>query len=520
MATTLNVETGRDEFERMVTGVTLADDDREEIEVVTPFTGERLATIPAGTADDVAEAVDRAREAGKRWAERPLSERAAVFEELADLILDRQAEMLDVIQAETGKSRADAFEEIIDVSGTARYYAEEGPGMLTPKRRQGAVPLATRTEQRQHPVGVVGIISPWNYPLALTVSDAIPALLAGNGVVLKPDEHTSFTALKSLELLVEAGLPEDLLQIVTGHGVEVGPPLIDSVDYLTFTGSTETGRAIAEQCGKNLIDCSLELGGKNPMLVLEDADLTKAVRGAVIGSFNNAGQLCLAAERIYVHESIREEFTERFVAATEDLTLGVGNDWDIDVGSLVSAEHLGRVEDHVEDAVGNGATLLTGGQARPEVGPFVYEPTILTDVDEEIALCTEETFGPVTAIYGFETEEEAIELANDTNYGLNAMVYTEDSERGREVAARIEAGTVNINDAYIATYGSLDAPMGGFKDSGVGRRHGREGLLKYTEAQTIAEQRTGPNTAPGPVPNEWYAKGMTALMRLLNRSPF
>jgi succinate-semialdehyde dehydrogenase/glutarate-semialdehyde dehydrogenase len=520
MATTLDVETERDEFERLVDGVTLAGDDREGIEVVASFTGEPLATIPAGTAEDVTEAVERAREAGKRWADRPVAERAAVFEGLAGLILDRQAGMLDVIQAETGKARLDAFEEIIDVAGTARYYAAEGPGILAPAKRRGAIPLATRVEERHHPVGAVGIISPWNYPLALTVSDAIPALLAGNGVVLKPDEHTSFTALKARELLIEAGLPEDLFQIVTGEGVEVGPPLIDSVDYLTFTGSTETGRAIAEQCGRNLIDCSLELGGKNPMLVLDDADLGKAVRGAVVGSFNNAGQLCLAAERIYVHESLREEFTERFVAATESLTLGTGTDWGIDVGSLISAEHLGRVEDHVDDAVEKGATVLTGGQARPEVGPYVYEPTILTDVTDEIALCTEETFGPVAAIYGVESEAEAIERANDTDYGLNASVYTEDSERGREVAARIEAGTVNVNDAYVASYGSVDAPMGGFKDSGVGRRHGREGLLKYTEAQTIAEQRTGPNAPPGPVPNEWYAKGMTALMRLLNRSPF
>jgi len=519
MATTIEVETERDEFERLVEGVT-ADDDREGIEVVAPFTGELLVTIPAGTGEDVAEAVDRAAAAGEAWADRPADERAAVFETLAESILDRQAEMLDVIQAETGKARLDAFEEILDVSGTARYYGEEGPGMLATKRRQGAIPLATRTEQRQHPVGVVGMISPWNYPLALTLSDAIPALLAGNGVVLKPDEHTSLTALKAKELLVDAGLPADLLQIVTGHGAEVGPPLIESVDYLTFTGSTETGRVIAEQCGQSLIDCSLELGGKNPMLVLDDADLDEAVTGAVIGSFTNAGQLCLAFERIYVHESLREEFTERFVAATEALTLGADSDWEIDVGSLISAEHLGRVEDHVDDAVAKGATVLTGGEARPEIGPYVYEPTILTDVTDEIALCTEETFGPVTAIYGVESEDEAIERANDTDYGLNASVYTEDKERGRAVAARIEAGTVNVNDAYLATYGSLDAPMGGFKDSGIGRRHGREGLLKYTESQTIAEQRTGPNAPPGPVPNEWYAKGMTALLRLLNRSPF
>jgi succinate-semialdehyde dehydrogenase/glutarate-semialdehyde dehydrogenase len=336
-------------------------------------------------------------------------------------------------------------------------------------------------------------------------------------VVLKPDATTPYIALKSLELLEEAGLPEDVFQIVTGPGAEVGPALIDRVDYLTFTGSTATGRTIAERCGRNLIDCSLELGGKNPMVVLPDADIGQTVQGAIDASFTNAGQLCLAAERIYVHEDVAEEFTERFVAATEDLTLGADYDWEIDVGSLVSASHLEKVEAHVEDARDAGATVLTGGQARPDVGPYVYEPTILTDVTEQADLCREETFGPVASIYEVSSVEEAIEEANDTQYGLNGSVWTSDGERGREIARQIEAGTVSVNDAYISTYGSVDAPMGGMKDSGVGRRHGSEGILKYTEAQTVAEQRTGPMVPPGPVPNEWYAKAMTAALRVLKR---
>ncbi|WP_136716464.1 succinic semialdehyde dehydrogenase [Halorientalis salina] len=519
MANTGETRRETDEFERLRERVTLADDDREAISVVAPFTGEQVGTIPAGTEADVADAVERARAAGERWAERSPEQRAAVFEAFHELVLDRQAELLDVIQTETGKSRLHAFEEILDVASTAQYYAERGPGLLAPSRREGAIPLATRAEEHHHPVGVVGIISPWNYPLALSISDAIPALLAGNGVVFKPDEHTSFIALKALELLVEAGLPEGLCQIVTGRGDEVGPPLIDRVDYLTFTGSTETGRAVAEQAGRNLIDCSLELGGKNPMLILDDADIDQAVRGAVNGSFTNAGQLCLAAERIYVHETVAEAFTERFVAATEDLSLGVGDDWDIDVGSLVSADHLAKVEAHVEDAREAGATVLAGGEARPDVGPYVYEPTVLTDVPESADCCREETFGPVVSIYEVSSTEEAIEKANDTEYGLNASVFTGDGERGRAVARRIEAGTVGVNDAYAASYGSIDAPMGGRKQSGVGRRHGSGGLLKYTESQTIAEQRTGPMAPPASLPNDWYARLMTGFLRVLKRLP-
>ncbi|MFD1587660.1 succinic semialdehyde dehydrogenase [Halorientalis brevis] len=505
------------EFERLRERVTLADDSRESIPVVAPFTGEQVGTIPAGTEADVDEAVERARAAGEQWAERSPEERAAVVDEFHDLVLDRQDELLDVIQTETGKARLDAFEEVLDVASTARYYVERGPGLLTPTRREGAIPLATRTEVRHHPVGVVGIISPWNYPLALSISDAIPALIAGNGVVFKTAAETSVTALKALELLEEAGLPADLCQVVTGRGSELGEPLIDRVDYLTFTGSTETGRTVAAQAGRNLIDCSLELGGKNPMLILDDADVDVAVQGAIDGSFTNAGQLCLSAERIYVHETVADAFTERFVAETETLHLGVGYDWKTDVGSLTSEAHLEKVEAHVEDAVDAGATVLAGGEARPDVGPYVFEPTILTDVPESAELYREETFGPVVSIYEVGSVEEAIEKANDTEYGLNASVFTQDSILGREVAQQIEAGTVGINDAYGASYGSVDAPMGGRKQSGVGRRHGSEGLLKYTEAQTIAEQRTGPVAPPEPLPHEWYARLMTGLMRVLKR---
>lgn len=517
MANAMESRREADEFERLRERVTLADDDRESIPVVAPFTGEQVGTIPAGKEADIEAAVERARAAGEEWAKRSPEERAAVFDEFHDLVLDRQDELLDVVQTETGKARLHAFEEILDVTSNARYYVKRGPSMLAPARREGAIPLATRTEVHHHPVGVVGIITPWNYPLALSISDAIPALIAGNGVVFKPAEETSFIALKALELLEEAGLPEDLCHVVTGRGSDLGEPLIDRVDYLTFTGSTETGRTVAEQAGRNLIDCSLELGGKNPMLVLDDADIDKAVQGAIDGSFTNAGQLCLAAERIYVHERVADVFVDRFVTETETLHLGVDYDWETDVGSLVSPEHLKKVQAHVEDAKEAGATVLAGGEPRPDVGPYVFEPTILTDVPESADLCREETFGPVVSIYEVSSAEEAIERANDTQYGLNASVFSQDSTRAREVARRIEAGTVTINDAYSASYGSVDAPMGGRKQSGVGRRHGSEGLLKYTESQTIAEQRTGPVVAPEPLPHEWYARLMTSLQRLLKR---
>lgn len=489
------------------------------IPVEIPFTGEMLGWTPRCTAATVEMAVRRARRAREEWTQRSFSARGRVFMKYHDLILQRQDEILDIIQLETGKARRHAFEEIMDVAMVSRYYALNTERHLETRRRKGALPGLTFTRELRPAKGVVGFIAPWNYPLSMAITDAIPALMAGNGAVLKPDQQTPFTALWAVELLRQAGLPYDLFQVVTGKGSELGTPMIDSVDFITFTGSTQTGRIIGRQAGERLIGCSLELGGKNPMIVLADADLDEAVDGALRGCFANAGQLCIATERLYIGKGIFDRFVPRFVALASKLTMGTNLDYEVDMGSLSSRQQLETVTAQVQDAVDKGARVLAGGRARPDLGPYFFEPTVLAGVTEEMDLCREETFGPVVAVYPFADEDEVIELANDSRYGLNASVWTGDLSRGERLASRIEVGTVNVNEAYAATWGSMDAPMGGFKDSGIGRRHGAEGILKYTEPQTIAVQRVLPIAAPEGVEEESYSRLMSNALWLLKRVP-
>lgn len=486
-------------------------------DTVSPLDGSPLASVPQSSVADVDAAVGRARAAQPAWAALGAAERGRRLLEFHDLLLDHADRLADVVIAETGKARRDAVEEIFHVAMTARHYGRHGARMLRSERRPGVFPVLTRIDVHHHPKGVVGVIAPWNYPLTLAFSDGIAALLAGNTVLVKPDAQTMLSALAGLELLRAAGVPDDVFGVVAGPGDEIGTALVGATDHICFTGSTRVGRLVGEQAGRRLIGASLELGGKNPLLVLADADLDAAVAGALRGCFANAGQLCVSLERLYVARPVLDEFRERLVAATRRLDLSVGLGWAPDVGTLTGPAQLERVSAHVEDARAKGATVLVGGRARPDLAPWSYEPTLLEGVRPGMDCWRAETFGPVAAIYPFDTEEEAVALANDSDQGLNASVWSRDGRRARALAARIRTGTVNINEALGATFGSLDAPMGGMGDSGLGRRQGAEGLLRFTETQAVGTQRVVGLAAPGGVSKERFAGTMTAALRVMRR---
>ncbi|NMN99003.1 succinic semialdehyde dehydrogenase [Antrihabitans stalactiti] len=495
-------------------GLVSAKPDAPRVTTRAPYTLETLAALPVSTPDDVADAFVTAHQAQREWAKTSFKARRRIMLRFHDLVLKRQDEVLDLMQAESGKTRRDAFMEVTDIAVTSRYYARTAHSLLAPKRRRGVIPGMTSTTELRHPKGVVAVISPWNYPLSMAASDTIAALMAGNAVVQKPDTQTALTALWALALMREAGLPDHVWQIVIGRGSSIGTSLMNNANYMMFTGSTASGRQIASAAGERLIGASLELGGKNAMVVLDDADIDRAVEGAIAASFPSAGQLCVSIERMYVHEDIYDDFVPRFVERTRRMRLGASYDFDKDMGSLTNSSQLDTVLAHVDDAVSKGATVLAGGRPRPDLGPLFYEPTILEDVTPDMTLYRSETFGPVVSIYPFSSDETAVRLANDTVYGLNASVWTRNSARGQKIAAQIHAGTVNVNEAFVAAWGSVDSPMGGMGDSGVGRRHGAEGILKYTEAQTVAYQRLHNLNPPPSISWRLFAKATTQALKV------
>lgn len=495
--------------------------DRPLIEVVAPFDLTLIGTIHQGTDEDVRSAARRARAAQPAWEALGARKRAQTLLRFHDLLLRHVDELTDLIQLEGGKARLDAWKEVVDTVGCARFFANVTPRIMRPKRHQGAMPLFTKTYEYRHAKGLVGFISPWNYPFNLSISDALGALASGNAVLIKPDEKTPYSALFGARLLEEAGIPRDLVQILTGEGASIGRAIVDEVDYIMFTGSTEVGRRIAEMAGRRLIGCSMELGGKNAAIVLPDADMTRTVRELAAGSHANAGQTCVAMERVYVHESIRQEFTARFVEYAASMPMTTAFDFSGELSSLIDQTQVDRVHAHVEDAVAKGATLLTGGKPRPDVGPLFYAATVLTDVTEDMSVCREETFGPVTAIYGYTDILEAIEAANDSKLGLHFSLWTRDTTRALDIAGRLEAGSITVNDGLVASWGSHEAPMGGMKDSGLGRRHGLEGILKFTEPQTVAVQRLVPAYSPfGGISVDRFTRLIQFLTRVFRRLPF
>jgi len=484
----------------------------------SPLTGDPVAEIPKSSIDDVEAAFDAARAAQLTWSQTSLRERRRALLRLHDLAIERREELLDLVQLESGKTRNDAFAEVAHVALTARYYARRLRRHMRPERRSGMLPGLTAVRLNHVPKGVVGIISPWNYPLTMAISDGVPAIAAGNTVVHKPDSQTPLTALAAVELLRDAGFPPDVWQVVSGAGSVVGTAIIERADYICFTGSTATGTLIAKQLADRLVGSSLELGGKNPMIVLPGADVEKSAAGAVQACFASAGQLCVSIERLYVADSLYDDFRDAFVRRVKALSLGAGMDWDTDMGSLVSPAQLETVAKHVDDAVTNGASVLAGGNARPDLGPFFFEPTVLEGVTQAAQCFGDETFGPLVSLYRYGSVDEAIDLANLGEYGLNASVWGP-VRAARDVAPKIKAGTVNINEGFAASFGSIDAPMGGMRHSGMGRRQGAEGIHRYTEPQAVAVQRGLPVFGPASISSERWAKLLTLGMKLLRRTP-
>ncbi|NRQ49784.1 succinic semialdehyde dehydrogenase [Aeromicrobium stalagmiti] len=484
----------------------------------SPLDGAPVADVPVSSVADVDAAFAAAREAQKAWSRTSFRERRKALLRLHDLVLEHQDELLDLIQIESGKSRQHAYDEVAHLALTARFYARRLRKQLRPRRRNGALPTLTSITVNQVPKGVVGIISPWNYPLTMAVSDGLPAIAAGNAVVHKPDSQSPLIALAGVELLRAAGIPAGVWQVVSGAGSVVGTAIIDRADYVCFTGSTATGKLIAQQAAARLISCSLELGGKNPMIVLPGADIDKAAEGAVQSCFSSAGQLCVSIERLYVPQDRYEEFSAAFVSRVQHLALGASLDWDADIGSLVSQAQLDTVTAHVADATAHGATVLVGGKARPDIGPYFYEPTVLEGVTEAAECFAGETFGPLVSLYPYSTVDEAVALANGGEYGLNASLWGKPRE-ARAIAPLIKAGTVNINEGFSATFGSIDAPMGGMRQSGLGRRQGAEGILRYTEPQAVGVQRLVPMAGPAFLKPQTYARLLTTGLRILRRTP-
>lgn len=487
----------------------------DTVTVIAPFTGKPLHELPISTVQDVAEATAAARVAQAAWWAAGDAHRRRVLLRAHDLLLERRETLLDAVQSETGKTRGQAFEEVFNAGNSTRYNALSARRVLKGGRRRGGIPFVFVPRVHYTPKGVIGVITPWNYPLALAIMDIAAALAAGNGIVQKADNQGVLSILTARRAFVDAGLPAALWAVVAGEGSVVGNAVVDAGDYVVFTGSTATGRKVAERAAARLVGASMELGGKNALIVLADADLDRAAEAAVRDCFTGAGQLCVSMERLYVAEAVHDAFLARFLQRVRRLRLGTALDYSVDVGSLLSTAQLERVTAHVGDAVAKGAAVLAGGRPRPDVGPLFYEPTVLSGVTEAMMLCREETFGPVVAVRSVADEHEAVSLANDSAYGLHAGVWTRDVVRGRTVAARLETGTVSLNETYGAAWGATAAPMGGRKDSGLGRRHGREGLLKYTEPQTVAAQHLVGFAPTDALPFDRWATGFTTALRVM-----
>jgi succinate-semialdehyde dehydrogenase/glutarate-semialdehyde dehydrogenase len=471
---------------------------------VNPATGETLREFDSATDTDVHAAVARARAAQPAWNELGVRRRVAVLREFQKLLHQRKSEVATLITREAGKPRVEALlTEVLVVLDAARFCIENAFAFLCEQPiPHGNLAMKTKVGRiLREPYGVIGIISPWNYPFSIPATESLSALVTGNAVVLKPSELTSLSALELASLLYEAGVPKGSFQIIAGDGSTGAALLNAEIDKLVFTGSVATGKRIAQAAAARLLPVVLELGGKDPMLVLDDADVEIASSGAVWGAFVNCGQACLSVERCYVHRSVYDAFLAACVRKTKQLRVGNGIDSQTDLGPLIHERQLRIVESQVEDARARGARVLTGGSPLPALGPNFYAPTVLADVTHAMQIMRAETFGPVIPVMPFDTDDEAIQLANDSDYGLAASIWTRDRARGESLARRIQAGTVMVNDAIVC-FGISEAPHGGVKASGIGRTHGRFGLEEMVRIKHLDSNRL-----PGMKQVWWFGYG-------------
>jgi len=495
-------------------------DDLPKIKSINPGTLEVVGEIPNMTEKHVAAAISSARSVQKQWENMGFKKRAEILLRARDIILEETDEIAALISKENGKPIVEAVgNDIMPVLDLMTYFAKNAEKLLKKERiKLGKWTVMGRYSHLEfYPFGVVGVIAPWNYPLSIPLGEVAMALIVGNTVVLKPSEYTSLVGLKIKDIFERAKLPQDVLHIVTGDGATGAAVVSGGCDKIAFTGSVATGKKIMAACAENLTSLTLELGGKDPFIVFEDADIDAASSAAVWGAFSNSGQICASVERVYVHDKIFDQFTDQVVKKTEMLRQGLGSSLDIDVAAMTAEMQLKKVKEQVEDAKNRGATVLCGGDVNRDLKGYFYSPTVITGVDHSFAVVNEETFGPVMPIMKFSQEKEVIQLANDSHYALNAYIWAGNRARARRVASQLVAGTVNINES-VFTFALPQTPWGGPKESGMGRTHGAFGLLDLVEVRHIHENKR-------PAKRNffwWYGYGPEKLtmMKLLNNALF
>ncbi|MEQ8352377.1 MAG: aldehyde dehydrogenase family protein [Leptospiraceae bacterium] len=463
---------------------------RRTIPNMNPATMELIADVPVFTAAEVDQLVKRSRIAFGSWSALSLKQRAKILKKLQKLIVAKMDEIAHAVCEETGKTEMDGILEVFTVSEHLNYFRKKGPKYLKPEKRSTGVFVWKAAYTNFQPRGVVGVISPWNYPFILTAGPVLQALMAGNTVIVKPSEVTPSTTLKLKELALEAGIPDDALLVATGDG-STGSALVEhpDTDMICFTGSTATGRKIGEICGRMLKPVILELGGKDPMVIFSDANLQRAVNAAIWGGYSNSGQTCISVERVLVEASIHDKFAQMVADKLKETRQGFRQDFP-SLGSMTFEKQVGIVQEHLEDAKQKGAHLMLEGGRHDDFDGLFMKPALVTEVTSDMKIWKDETFGPVIALQRFTTEEEAINLANSTAFGLNASVWTRNGKKAKRVARSVKSGAVCINDVD-ANYIMSDLPFGGVKESGIGRVYGKEGLRAFTNMQSVLRDRLG-----------------------------